>query len=95
MVSQNAFRAYLFHRGAMCLCPQKKVQLLEDLIGLSSRLLGLGKEVSRSYINNMKIAMDIREVSFQYAINLQKCYKGFSNITNMLHLMRNMFDIIS
>jgi hypothetical protein len=77
MVSQNAFRAYLFHRGAMCLCPQKKVQLLEDLIGLSSRLLGLGKEVSRSYINNMKIVMDIREVSFQYAVNLQKCYKGF------------------
>lgn len=48
MVFQNAFRSYLFHHGAMCLCPQKKVQLLEDLIGLSSLLLGLGKEVSRS-----------------------------------------------
>lgn len=38
--------------------------------------------------------MDIHEVSFQYAINLQKCLQGISNITNMLHLMRNMFDII-
>lgn len=77
MVFQNAFRAYLFHHREMCLCPQKKVQLLEDFIGLSSLLLGLGKEVSRSYINNMKIVMDIHEVSCQYAINHQKCYKGF------------------
>jgi hypothetical protein len=77
MVSQNAFRAYLFHHGAMCLCSQKKVQFLEDFIGLSSLLLGLGEEVSRSYINNMKIVMDILEVSFQYAIHCRKCYKGF------------------
>jgi hypothetical protein len=94
MVSQNAFRAYLFHHGAMCLCSQKKVQFLEDFIGLSSLLLGLGEEVSRSYINNMKIVMDILEVSFQYAIHCRKCYKGFLTWPTCYNLMRNMFDII-